>query len=205
VSSIYTPPRHGTLILERSPEAPHEPESVVDAPLVGFDAFLVDSRIYGWVRLSADRVTDLLNGHTELTLVNAQVERFSDGRLSWHDRLVVARDQLVAVRAAAPRGDPSRRLRTRLYPLVVQSASFLIGGYLHAPPGMAPLAEIAARPLMTPLSSAWLEFWRDGRRQDQWVGTIIFNRDLVDAIEVVSDEDLEFGMTSWPIRGRAAR
>jgi hypothetical protein len=205
VSSAYAPPGQATLVLERSPEAPCEPESVVDAPLVGFDAFLVDHRIYGWVRLSTDRLTDLLNAHAELTLVNAQVERLSDGRLAWHDRLVVARDQLIAVRAAGPRGDPARRLRTRLFPLVVQSGSFLMGGYLHAPPGVTPLAEVAARPLMTPLSSAWLEYWRDGHRHDQWVGTIVFNRDLVDAIEVVGDEDLEFGMVPWPLRGHATR
>jgi hypothetical protein len=205
VSSVYEPPDLATLVLERSPEAPHEPESVVDAPLVGFDAFLVDSRIFGWVRLPADRVTDLLNAHTELTLINAQAESLSSGRLTWHDRLTVARDQLFAVRAAGPRGDPARRLRTRLHPLVVQSGPFLMGGYLHAPPGVTPVAEVAARPLMTPLSSAWLEYWRDGHRQDQWVGTIVFNRDLVDAMEFVAEEDLEFGMVAWPLTRHASR
>jgi len=205
VSSVYRPPAQATFVLERSPEAPCEPESVVDAPLVGFDAFLVDSRVYGWVRLSADRVTDLLNASDEVTLVNAQAECLPDGRLSWHDRLVVARDRLIAVRAAGPRGDPARRLRTRLHPLVVQSGPYLIGGYLHVPSGAVPLSEIAARPRMTPLSSGWLEYWSDGRRHDQWSGTIVFNRDLADAIELVGEEDLEFGMLSWPLTRRPAR
>jgi hypothetical protein len=194
-----------TLILERLPDAPHEPDSVADAPLVGFDAFLPDLRLYGWIRLTADRLTDLLNAHTELALDNVTIERLSDGRMQWSDRLVVERDRLVAVRASAPRGDPALRRHLRLHPLVVQSGPFLIGGYLHAPPDVEPLEEIEGRPAMTPLSTGWLEYWTDGRRRRYWVGTILFNRGLADAIELVREVDLEFGATSYPIRAGTGR
>ncbi len=191
-------------MLERLPDAPHEPDSVADARLVGFDAFLADRRIYGWIRLSEDRLTDLLNEHDELRLVNVQLERLSDGRLEWHEHLVLARDDLLAVRASGPRGDAARRHRTQRHPVAVQSGPFLIGGYLHACPGVHALDEIAQRPPITPLSVAWLEYWRDGRRRAQWGGTILFNRMLTDAVEVVADEDLEVGVLTWPLsrRGR---
>jgi hypothetical protein len=196
------PPTAGTptIVLERLPDAPHEPDSVVDAPLVGFDAFLADHRLYGWIRLTADRLTDLLNAHSELALDNVTLECLSDGRVEWHERLLVDRRRLIAVRAGGPRGDQALRQLTRPHPLVVQSGSYLIGGYLHARPGVEPLEELESRPVMVPLSMGWLEFWADGRRRHYWVGTIIFSRTLADAIEVVPEEALEFGATEHPIR-----
>jgi hypothetical protein len=189
-----------TLVLERVPEAPHEPDSVADAPLVGFDAFLPEHRLYGWIRLAADRLTDILNAHSELTLVNVQLERLADGRVEWLERMRLDRDSLLAVRAGGPRGDPARRQHVRLHPLVVQSGAYLIGGYLHARLGTGPIEEIESRPPMVPLSTGWLEHWLDGHRQRQWSGTILFNRTLADAIEPVGEGDLEFGVTSYPIR-----
>jgi hypothetical protein len=43
---------------------------------------------------------------------------------------------------------------------------------------------------MIPLSSAWLEYCVDGRREALWVGTILFNRDRAESIEVVGEGDL---------------
>ena len=180
----------GTVVLERTPVDAHEPESVADAPLIGFDAFTLDFRVFGWVRLTADRLTDLLNAHADVELVNAQVRDLAYGETELIDGLVVKRADLVAVRAGDPRGDPSRRERTRLHPLAVRCGPYRIGGFFHARPGAEPLAEVAARPPIVPLSLAWIEHWRGGRRDGDWAGTILFNRLLADAIDVVSDEDI---------------
>lgn len=180
----------GTVVLERSPVIPHEPESVADAPLIGFDAFTLDFRVFGWVRLTADRLTDLLNAHDEVELVNAQVRDLAYGETELIDGLVVKRTDLVAVRAGDPRGDPARRERTRLHALAVRCGPYRIGGFFHARPDGAPLTELNARPPIVPLSLAWIEHWRDGRRDGDWAGTILFNRLLADAIEVVSDEEI---------------
>lgn len=189
--SSRPPARRPTLILERSPEAPFEPESVVDAPLISFDAFSTDQRIFGWVRLSADRLTDLLNAHEEIALDNAKVEQLSNPGVAWIDSMAITRQQLIAVRAGGPHGDPAKRQRTRLHRLDVRAGSYRMGGNLHARPGVAPLTEIRDRPTMIPLSSAWLEYWLDGRRVSQWVGTILFNRDRAESIDVVGEEDLD--------------
>jgi hypothetical protein len=189
--SSPSPVRRPKLFLEHLPEAPHEPESVVDAPLVGFDAFFIDQRIFGWVRLSADRLTDLLNAHEEIDLDNAQLEQLTDERVAWIDRMVVIRDRLIAVRAGGPHGNPAMRQHVRLHQLAVRAGSYRMGGYLHARPGVAPLAEVRDRPTMIPLSSAWLEYWVDDRRKGQWVGTILFNRDRADSIDVVRERDLD--------------
>jgi hypothetical protein len=205
VSKQPPPAGQATLVLERVPETPHEPDFVADAPLVGFDAFLPDRRVYGWIRLAADRLTDVLNAHAELLLVNAQLERLADGTVQWQEQLRLERDGLLAVRAGGPRGDPARREHLRLHPLVVQSGPYLIGGYVHARHGIGPIEEIESRPPMIPLSTAWLEHWSEGRRHRQWAGTILFNRTLADAIEVVREEDLEFGVTTYPVRPGAGR
>jgi hypothetical protein len=196
------PPSTGplTLVLETRAEAPSEPDFVADAPLVAFDAFLTDRRVYGWIRLSTDRLTDVLNAEAELTLHNVQLERLPGGRLEWHDQLVLQRDRLLAVRAGGPRGDPARRQHLRLHPLVVQSGPFLVGGFLHAPPGIGPHDDIETRPPMVPLSLGWLEYWDHGQRRAQWSGTILFNRELADAIDVVREEDLALDALTYPIR-----
>ena len=196
------PPSSGpmTLVLETRAEAPSEPDFVADAPLVAFDAFLADHRVYGWIRLSTDRLTDVLNAQSELTLHNVQLERLPGGRLEWHEQLVLDRDRLLAVRAGGPRGDPARRQHLRLHPLIVQSGPFLIGGFLHAPPGTTPHDEVEGRPPMVPLSLGWLEYWADGHRRAQWSGTILFNRGLADAIDVVREEDLALDAMAYPIR-----
>jgi hypothetical protein len=178
----------GTLVLESTPTVPHEPESVADEPLVSFDAFTVDHRVFGWVRLSAARLTDLLNAYADVELVNAQVERLANGVTQRIDGLVVRRQELVAVRAGEPRGDPALRQRARLHPVRVRAGQYRVGGYLHARPGIDPMTEIAGRPPIVPLSLAWLEYWRDGQRLGQWAGTILFNRLRAEAIEVVAPE-----------------
>ncbi len=200
MSTLANRPDPPILVLETLEEAPCEPDFVADAPLVAFDAFMDGHRVFGWVRLAADRLTDLLNEQRELTLVNVRLERFSNDRIEWHERLVLDRDRLRAVRAGGPRGDPSRRQSLRTHPVVVQSGPLLIGGFLHAGAGIDPLDELAKRPAMVPLSMGWLEHWAAGRRTAQWVGTIIFNRTLVDELAVVREEDLAFDMTTHPIR-----
>jgi hypothetical protein len=182
-----------SLVLERLPEAPNEPDSVADAPLIGFDAFFVDRRIFGWVRLSADRLTDLLNAHAEVTLDNAQVEHLGQARIDRTERIVVHRDELIAVRAGGPPGNAAKRLQMRLHPVAVRAGSFRMAGYLHARPGVAPLLEVDGRPAIVPLSSAWLEYWVDGRRTSQWVGTILFNRFRADSIQPIGSRELDLG------------
>jgi hypothetical protein len=81
--------------------------------------------------------------------------------------------------------------------------------------GVGHVPRIESRPGLTredeavdpldPLPTTMLPTVRMGRRHDQWVGTIVFNRALDDAIEVVGDHDLEFGMVSWPLERRSPR
>jgi hypothetical protein len=188
-------PARLSLELQRLPEDVFEPDFVADAPLVRFVAYTSQGRMFGWVRLRADRLTDLLNAHEELLLADAEIESLVDGVTRAAYRQLVQRRDLVAVHASGSRGDEARRRRTRTYPVAVQSGSFLIGGLLHAPPDVDPMTTFSARPAMVPLTDAWIEFWSAGeRRIDLWSGTLIVNRDQADAVWPVTEHDLAEGL-----------
>ena len=74
------------LVMHQVPEDVFEPEFVPEAPFVRFEAYAGDSRLFGWVRLDADRLSDLLNAHDELQLFHAEIEsicgraKFATGR-----------------------------------------------------------------------------------------------------------------------------
>jgi len=179
------------LVLERVAETVHEPEFVTDAPLVSFEAFVAEHRVYGWVRLDADRLTDLLNAHEELLLANVLVEHLGTGRTISADEAMVRRSELVAVRASGPRGDAALRRETVPHAVVVESGPYRIGGFIHAAPGIAPELRVRGGEPMVPLTEAWIELRSDDAVTRRRVGTIIVNRDLATRIELVPVPDAE--------------
>jgi len=189
------PPGDGlTLHLDALAEDAFEPESVADAPLLRFEAFLARERLFGWVRLEADRLTDLLNAHDGLRLHQATFESLVDGTTRHAADVVVPRSSLIGVSVTGPRGDPALRRWTHSHAAVAQIGDFLLGGYAHAAPGEDPLKTITRRPPMVPLTDARLEYWPGGEHRRTWIGTMIFNRDLADWVRVVTDEELELGL-----------
>jgi hypothetical protein len=192
-----------TLHLDAVAEDVFEPEFVADAPLLRFEAFLATERLFGWVRLEANRLTDLLNAHDALTLHNATFESLVDGSRRQAEEAIVPRSELFAVSVTGPRGDPALRRWTHSHPAAAQLGDYLIGGYVHATPGEDPLASMLERPPMVPLTDAWLEYWSGGQKRRSWIGTMIFNRDLTDWVRVVSEEELELGLVvPRPVPGR---
>jgi hypothetical protein len=187
---IQLSPARLHLVLQRVAEEPFEPESVADVPLVRFAAYTAHQRVFGWVRLRADRLTDLLNDHDELHLADVELQGLPNGLIGTVDEVLIRRHDLVAVQASGPRGDEARRLATRTHPIAMQSGNYLICGYLHAPPGTDPIESVRTRPAMVPLTFATIEYWLHGKREHQSVGTIVVNRDALDWVRVVSHEDL---------------
>ena len=184
-------PSRFCLVLERASEDVHEPDFVTDLPLVSFDAFVAGHRVFGWVRLDADRLTDLLNDHEELLLVNVMIEHLADGTTVSAEEAVVRRADLVAVRASGPRGEASRRADTQAHPVLVESGPYRIGGHVHAAPGIGPARRIRGREPMIPLTEAWIEYRSGDELRRRRLGTIIVNRDLAARMDPVAEVDLE--------------
>lgn len=178
------------LVLERVSEEVHEPDLVADLPLVGFEAFVPGSRVFGWVRLDADRLTDMLNAHDELNLLNVLVEDLDRGATVTADEAIVRRSELVAVRAGAPRGDAARRAPTLAHPVVIDAGPYLIGGHLHAAPGVDPMVRILGGEPMVPLTGAWIAYRPGVDDLRERIGTIIVNRERASRIERVTEQQL---------------
>jgi len=187
---LQTPPSRLELVLQRTDEEVFEPGAITDMPLIRFAAYVANQRVFGWVRLDADRLTDLLNDHDELHLLDVGLESLPNGWPGTVDEVVIHRRDLVAVHAAGPRGVTARWQATQAHPVAIQSGPYLIGGYLHVPPGMDPIESARSRPPLVPLTDALIEFWAHGRCEHQSIGTIIVNRDKADWIRVVTHDDL---------------
>jgi hypothetical protein len=170
---------------------------------VEFAAFTEDCRILGRISLDADRLSDMLNGHDEFILRDVLVQSLADGRSARTPEVPVARNELVAVLADRPRGDPMRRTHTLAYPVAVQSGVYLVRGYLHARPGAEPLASARRRRPMIPLTDASIEFALGGVPCYAAAGTIVINRDMSDWIRLVADHELAVSRRAMPVNSRA--
>jgi hypothetical protein len=184
-----SPPGRLHLDLQLTSEEVFEPDAVADAPLVRFIAYGDHHRIFGWIQLRAERLTDLLDAHEELLLADFKFESLEDGISQSVEESLIGRRELIAVQATGPRGDASRRHLTRTHPITVQSGNYLIAGYLHADPGVDPAASIDARGAMMPLTDARIEYWSYGELKHRSSGTIIVNREKADRIRIGTEED----------------
>ena len=127
-------------------------------PMVDFVAYAEDCVLSGRVRLSADRMTDLLNQHEEVQLVDVHGPAAPDAGALEANEVQVRRDEILFVHAAGPRGEAGRRRRTLQHPLAMQLGPYQVRGYLHALPGSPPLVSIRSREPMVPLTDAWIEY-----------------------------------------------
>ena len=185
-----------SLVLERQAEEIHEPEFAAYAPLVSFEAFLRAERVFGWVRLDADRLTDLLNSNDLVHLANVFVEDHRAGGTVSSDATLIPRSEIVAVIARGPRGDPAQRRVTQPHAVVVESGIYRIGGFIHTPVGAQPADRCLNGSPMVPLTGAWIEYQSGDQHRHERSETVIVNRELVTSMELDSEPaDVASG---WP-------
>jgi len=153
-------------------------------PWIQLVAFTEDCLVSGRIQLDSDRLSDTLNAHQEYQLCDMLVESLDDGRSVHADEVSLDRDELLAVLADGPRGDPTRRIRTLAHAVTFKAGPYLIRGDLHALPGMEPLASARRRRPMIPLSDAWIEYRSGGTTQVSMPGTIVVNRATADWIQL---------------------
>jgi hypothetical protein len=155
---------------------------------VEFVAYAEDCVISGLVRMSSDRLTDMLNEHDEYVLLDVLLERLADGVGVEVKDVLVLRDDLLLVHAMGPRGNVTRRHRTRTYPVALQVGPYRIRGHLHGSPGRDPIQQLRRRKTMVPLTDASIDYLSGATRQRRSVGTVVVNREQIDWI-VPAEED----------------
>jgi hypothetical protein len=161
-------------------------------PLIAFSAYAAGSRLFGYLRLDGERLTDMLNTFDELVLVDVIVERLADGRILETKEMTIARDELIAIEASGPRGNPGRRVRVRPFPIAVKLGEYFVRGYVHVTPGADPPIALRRKRSIVPLTEATIDYQRTGTLARRRSSTILFNRELVDWIAPIDDEAIEY-------------
>ena len=157
---------------------------------VEFSAYTADCRLFGFLRLAGERLSDALNEFDELHLYSVLLVALEDSRAIEMRRLVVARDELIAVRASGPRGNAARRIRTRPSPVAVKAGPYMVRGYVHGPPGGDPLRRFRGQRPMVPVTEAWIEYESGGSQHRARVGPLIVNSAFVDWVERAKETDV---------------
>jgi hypothetical protein len=159
--------------------------------LVEFVAYAEDRILSGQLALDADRLTDLLNDHEEIVLLDVLATDLRNGEGRGLPELQVARDELLLVHATGPRGPRARRVRTIRFPVALKTGPFDVRGYLHCLPGSKPWESFRRRRTMVPVTDAWIEHELAGTRQRRRVETLIVNRRGVDWIVEATGDEVE--------------
>ena len=159
---------------------------------VDFVAYGVDCVLSGRTVLDDVRLTDMLNSHDEYALSDVIVEPFDGGPSIALPEVLVPRDELWLVHASGPRGTVERRRRTAQQHVAVKMGPYSVRGFYHGLPGTDPEMAISRRKPMVPLTRARIEYTIAGQAREVLVDTVIVNRYLVDWMEAVEPERLDF-------------
>jgi hypothetical protein len=168
-------------------DQPHEPPA---DPMVELTVFASDSVAFGRIALTAHRVTDLLNDHTDFEFVDTVVKSLDDAHGLALRTVVIAQAEILAVSVAGPRGDPARRTRTRPMPVELRVGRYDVSGNIHVVPGTDPIVGFRRRRVMVPLTEATIEFESPEGRVTSRFGTLIVNRALTDWISSARRSDI---------------
>jgi hypothetical protein len=167
---------------------------VVDKPEAAGAAritvYAEDCVLSATIELGQARLSDLLNDRVDHRLTDVEVTSLEDGHRVDLAELVIAADDILAVDATGPRGDPGKRRRTRQYPIVAKVGPYIVRGYFHTLPGADPLASFGRRAPFVPLTDAWLEFAIAGQILRPYSGALLVNRDAADWVDTAADDEV---------------
>ena len=156
--------------------------------MIEMDAYAADCRLFGRVDLGQDRLTDVLNGTSELRLRDARLESLADGHVTEAPELSVSRDELCAVVASGPRGDAARRLRTHATRVVVDLGPYHVVGAVHGTPASDPLGAVLRRAAWVPLTEVTVTYRRGLDPASDEVETLLVNRALASSFRAADKE-----------------
>ncbi len=156
--------------------------------MVAVRAYASDCRLSGEVESGEGRLTDFLNDTPDVVVRGARLESLADGRIVEAGDLTITLDELFAVVASGARGDPARRIRTRMTRVRVELGPYTVEGTLHALPAADPLGTVLRRPAWLPLTDATIGYAFAREQASDAVETLIVNRELARSVRPVEGE-----------------
>jgi hypothetical protein len=159
--------------------------------MVEFSAYAVDCRVYGRIELAEGRLSDQLDHALDLLVRDARLEDLVDGHVVELPELTINREELCAVVASGPRGDPSRRLHTLSTRVEVAVGPYLLDGWVHGTAASNPFGAILRRQDWVPLTGAIVMYRRGADDISEEVETLLVNRHVMISYRVVEEPSLE--------------
>jgi hypothetical protein len=153
---------------------------------IEFVGFAADCRVEGKLDLADARLADLLNREWSIHLHHALVVGTEDGRRHSFDELDIARDELEAVVASGPSGDPKRRQSTTSDCVTMSLGPYRAEGFIHFSAAPRAAAESGGGQPMIALTDAILEYDQGSKRRSEWFRTLLVNRELAASIRMVA-------------------
>lgn len=168
-------------------------------PEIDIVVFAEDSVLAGRIRLSGDRVSDVLNANAEYAVTDAVLEDLADGHTISCEELLLQRDELIVVDAAGPRGDAARRRRMCQHAIVAKAGPYDVFGYIHTLPGMDPIKSLRRRNPIVAITDAVIGYTFGSSPQMRWANVVMLNRECLDWIAKAPDDALMLEMPPGPI------
>ena len=166
-------------------------------------AYAADCRVFGRLELDVERMSDLLNGAQTYDLSEAVFESLDDGHRVAMPEFTIAADDVHVVEVIGPRGDPGRRVRTRVHRMQLKVGPYIVAGHLHMLPGVDPLAGFVRRGRFVALTEITLAYQAGRESILRDVDAVVVNRDLVEWIQPATDESKVFPNVPIKIDPRA--
>ena len=169
------------------PAAP-ETGAVAEVPSqIVFRAYADDYTVSGEIEVPEGRLHELLEHVDDLAVQKVRLRALDDGRQHDLPSAVIRREELCAVVATGPRGDPHRRYRTRSYPMRAVVGPYTVIGYVHATPNVDPMTWIHRRQIVA-LSPARIAFDLAGERIEELQDALLLIRSKIDVLQSATDE-----------------
>lgn len=162
-------------------------------PEIVLAAYAADCCVHGRLRLTADRLSDMLNRSDELVVTDARILSYVGAPDLAVDRIGLYRDDLYAVLLSGPRGSHGRWRQTEAVALGIKAGPYLVRGHVHVTPGGDGVVEFGRGREMVALTDGWIARTDGARGEEAFkirVEALLVNRRLVDWVLPAEADDL---------------
>jgi hypothetical protein len=142
-------------------------------------AYAVDCLLSGTIELGEGRLSDQLDEVLLKPLHDARLIDLGDGHLVEMPELPLEPDDLCAVIAGEPRGDPSRRLHTRGTRVKTEVGPYQVEGTVHGTVASEPLARALRRDGWVPLTDVVVMYRHADQDVSDDVEVLLVNRHML--------------------------
>jgi len=142
-------------------------------------AYAVDCLVTGTIDLEDGRLSDRLDTVLASPLRDVRLEDLGDGHVVVVPELTLEPDDLCAVVASEPRGDPFRRLHTRTARVKAEVGPYRIEGTVHGTAASDPIGRALRHDSWVPMTGVTVMYRRGSEDVADDVETLLVNRHLL--------------------------